>query len=320
MPAGGVPLPPPSTLLTDDEYVRIARVIMDASRATPDSHPSGKIRLTGGEPLLHPTLVPLVGRLSALTSGTVGITTNGITLHRHIDGLIAANLGSINVSLDTVDPAKFRDITRRDALPSLLKSLHKTREATAAASVSMKLNVVVMKGFNDGPEDFAAMLAFGKELDVDVRFIEYMPFNSNEWSEENKYVPMASMLAAITETPHGIAPLQATDHNDTSKWFKYTDSAASARRVGFIASMSTPFCSSCNRLRITADGSLKVCLFSNTEVSLRDVLRDGHGDGDLLHVVKGALGEKDWRWGGSTELEELRKRSAENRAMTAIGG
>ncbi|GMI19794.1 hypothetical protein TeGR_g14631 [Tetraparma gracilis] len=307
MPPSGVPLPPASAALTDSEYVRLASVVMACAGG------AGKIRLTGGEPTLHPTLVPLVASLAKLTSGTVGITTNGLVLHRSLPALLAAGLGSVNVSLDSVDRGKFRAMTRRDALPTLLKSLRLCREHTD----NIKVNCVVMRGFNDGPGDFEGMLRFGEELDVDVRFIEYMPFSDNGWDGESKYMPYSEMLSAISQTSYALSPLPPTDPHDTSKWHSHP---SSPRRVGFIASMSTPFCSSCNRLRITADGSLKVCLFSNSEVSLRDAMRDGVSDAELEAILRGALGGKERRWGGSGELEELRERSKGNRAMTAIGG
>lgn len=262
MPEEGVPLSPPRALLTTPEIVLLASVFV-AQGVT-------KIRLTGGEPTVRRDMVPLVQQLGALRAHGLRelcLTTNGLSLHRKLDALVAAGLTGVNLSLDTLDPWKFQLMTRRAGLPAVRKTMDRILALKrAGAGLTLKLNCVVMRGLND-----AEMLPFvelTRDQDVEVRFIEYMPFDGNKWSE-CKMFSYREMLARIRDRYPDLRTVQGRK-NDTSKTFEVPGFAG---KVGFITSMTHNFCATCNRLRITSDGNLKVCLFGNAEVSLRDMIR-----------------------------------------------
>jgi molybdenum cofactor biosynthesis protein A len=260
MPEEGVDLTPRSELLTSDEIVNIASTFVEAG--------VDKIRFTGGEPLVRPDAVEVIERIGELRASglkTIGMTTNAIVLQRKLPRLVDAGLNAVNISLDTLDPYKFQLITRRLGHDRVLKAIHACVDAGIPA---VKVNCVVMRGMND--EEILDFVRMTEHLPIEVRFIEYMPFDGNRW-ERQKMVSYAEMLDQINNEFPGFARRQ--DHpNDTSKTWQVPGFAG---RVGFITSMSNHFCFSCNRLRITADGNLKVCLFGASEVSLRDVMREG---------------------------------------------
>ncbi|KAL7532640.1 hypothetical protein ACHAWF_004197, partial [Thalassiosira exigua] len=348
MPPEGVPLSPPSHLLTDDEVLRLVRLFVKNGVT--------KVRLTGGEPLLRPNLASLVRSISdALPKdegdarndvGTVGITTNGLALSRQIDALVDAGLTGANVSLDTLRPDRFREITRRNGLDKVLRAIDDCRRAFRAkygdvrvvgpdgtGGSRVKINCVVMRGFNDDEVgDFARMADERFGGDVDVRFIEWMPFNDNGWNG-SKFFSYRDMMERISEG--GTTLVRAEDGpNDTTKWWRArrsrdVDGDAGRARVGFITSMSEHFCASCNRLRITADGKIKVCLFGSNEkeVSLRDILRRRNEDPEageeeeeeLARAVQAAVRRKTIALGGHGSAEGIAE-AADNRPMTLIGG
>ncbi|GMH99887.1 hypothetical protein TrVE_jg6087 [Triparma verrucosa] len=264
-----------------------------------------KIKLTGGEPLLHPTITSLLSDLSTLTP-SIGITTNGVLLSRHWPS-VSRYISSVNVSLDTVNPEKFNLLTRR-------KGLNRVMDAVKLASEShrVKVNCVVMRGFNDGVEDFEGILKFCEEAGVECRFIEWMPFSGNNF--DGKFVSMSEMKSKIALTGRSITPVE-TFKTDTTKWVE-----TEGGKVGFISSMSENFCEGCNRVRITCDGNLKVCLFDGTEVSLRDALRAGVSDTELGWIMDNALGRKHFKFAGAEDMHQLAERVKGNRPMTAIGG
>ena len=308
--------------------------------------PFPQVRLTGGEPLLRPNLVPLVRAISeALVAagrgdgGLVGITTNGIALARQVDNLVDAGLTGVNISLDTLRPDRFLEITRRRGLDRVIGAVDGALDAfrrrygrarlgpRGAGGSRVKINVVVMKGFNDDElGDFVRMVEDRFDGDVDIRFIEWMPFNDNGWNA-SRFLSYQDTMARIAAD--GL-PLERIGDgpNDTTKWWAVAGGGRA--RVGFITSMSEHFCASCNRLRITADGKIKVCLFSanEREVSLRDILRRGPGDGDegagardedLARVIAAAVRQKTFALGGHATAEDIAA-AADNRPMTLIGG
>lgn len=324
MPAEGVPLQPKDDLLTADE---IARLVNLFARAGVD-----KVRLTGGEPLLRADLPRIVESIAAVpTIRSVGVTTNGISLSRRLPELVDAGLTHVNVSLDTLCPTKFTEITRRKGHDRVLRAID---DAVALCRDegsplrSVKLNCVVMKGFNDDElTDFVQMSKHFAPLDV--RFIEWMPFQNNGWNKDRFY-SYRETLDRITSRSDGDGGLDLRrvpdGANDTTKWWRIDDGdddSSSYGRVGFITSMSEHFCGTCNRLRLTADGRVKACLFGteNGELSLRDVLRTpGSTEDDLVATVAAAVERKTFALGGHGDAQGIADDSDANRPMTLIGG
>lgn len=265
-----------------------------------------KIRLTGGEPTLRPDLVDITAGLSALPGvKAVGLTSNGLTLGRKLPALKDAGLSLLNISLDTLQPERFVAMTRRQGHDRVLRSIW---QAAELGFDPVKVNVVVMRGVND--DEVPAFVELTRSAPVNVRFIEYMPFDGNVWSDA-KMVPYRELLGAV-QARYG--ELQRCDdpRGEVAKNFKVPGFVGS---VSFITSMTKAFCSDCNRLRVMADGNLKVCLFGANEVSLRDAMREGATDADLRAIVSAAVDRKRAAHAGMFELA-----AAPNRAMVKIGG
>ncbi|KAL5354428.1 hypothetical protein ACLOAV_000517 [Pseudogymnoascus australis] len=270
MPEEGVPQSPPSHLLTTPEIVLLSELFV--------SQGVTKIRLTGGEPTVRKDIVSMmqqIGQLRGARAGREGLkdlclTTNGISLWRKLDSMAEAGLTGVNLSLDTLDPYQFQIMTRRKGFDAVQRSIDRIFEMNSlGAGIKLKINCVVMRGLND--REILDFVELGREKDIEVRFIEYMPFDGNKWSE-GKMLPFQEMLDRIKEKYPGVEKVQ--DHkNDTSKTYSVPGFVG---KFGFITSMTHNFCGTCNRLRITSDGNLKVCLFGNDEVSLRDILRDNN--------------------------------------------
>ncbi|XP_068414215.1 molybdenum cofactor biosynthesis protein 1 isoform X3 [Eschrichtius robustus] len=275
MPEDGVPLTPKADLLTTEEILTLARLFVKEG--------VDKIRLTGGEPLIRPDVVDIVAQLHQLEGlRTIGITTNGINLARLLPQLQKAGLSAINISLDTLVPAKFEFIVRRKGFRKVMEGIHKAIELGYSP---VKVNCVVMRGLNE--DELPDFVALTEGLPLDVRFIEYMPFDGNKWNFR-KMVSYKEMLDTLRQQWPELEKLPE-EESSTAKAFKIPGFRG---RVSFITSMSEHFCGTCNRLRITADGNLKVCLFGNSEVSLRDHLRAGASEEELLTVIGAAVGRK----------------------------
>lgn len=297
MPEGELDWTPGPQLLRDEEVIRLARLFVEEGGT--------KIRLTGGEPLLRPTIGELakeIGQIDGLE--TLAITTNGLLLPKKFDALQAAGLDLVNISLDTLREERFEEITRRKGFPLVLEAID---AAIERGYDPVKINCVVMRGIND--DELGDFVAWAADKPVEVRFIEFMPFDGNRW-DDTHLVPYAEMRERIEER----FPLESeTDGpHDTSKTFRVPGHQG---RVGFITSMTDPFCEGCNRLRITADGNIKVCLFGTAEVSLRDAMRQGGSDAELCEVINRAVGNKHARHAGKDALADM-----ENRPMVTIGG
>lgn len=339
MPEEGVPLSPASHLLTTPEISYLSALFV--------SQGVTKIRLTGGEPTIRKDIVPLmqsIGELRQKGLRELCLTTNGIALHRKLDSMAEAGLTGVNLSLDTLDPFQFQILTRRKGFEAVIKSIDRILEMNKlGAGIKLKINCVVMRGINE--REIIPFVEMGREKDIEVRFIEYMPFNGNKWSQ-GKMLSYKEMLAMIRAKYPMLYKVR--DHkNDTSKTFAVPSFAG---RIGFITSMTHNFCGSCNRLRITSDGSLKVCLFGNSEVSLRDLLREnnnmqpineeameamkrvemdrrqalpgstgslgyGQRERELLEIIGFAVKRKKEKHAGMGELENMK-----NRPMILIGG
>ncbi|KAJ7399795.1 Molybdenum cofactor biosynthesis protein 1 [Pitangus sulphuratus] len=275
MPEEGVKLTPKSELLTAQEIITLARLFVKEGVE--------KIRLTGGEPLIRPDVVDIVGQLYKLEGlKTIAVTTNGINLSRLLPRLKEAGLNAINISLDTLVPAKFEFIVRRKGFHKVMEGIHK---ATELGYRPVKVNCVVMRGLNE--DELLDFVDFTKDLPVDVRFIEYMPFDGNKWNFK-KMVSYKEMLDTIKQRWPELEKLPC-ESSSTAKSYKVPHFQG---QISFITSMSEHFCGSCNRLRITADGNLKVCLFGNSEVSLRDHLRSGASEEELVQIIGAAVGRK----------------------------
>mmetsp|Transcript_2842 Transcript_2842/g.9236 ORF Transcript_2842/g.9236 Transcript_2842/m.9236 type:complete len:333 (-) Transcript_2842:1313-2311(-) len=304
MPEDGVELAPRSALLTSEEIVRLARLFVRAGVT--------KIRLTGGEPTIRADLEDIVSALSDLRADgleDVAMTTNGIATHRRLGALRRAGLTRVNVSLDTLDDAKFATLTRR---PGGLR--HVRRSIARALELGfdpVKVNVVLMRGVND--DEMLDFVALTRDDAINVRFIEYMPFDGNRW-ETNKVVSYAEAKARI-EAAHPSVRRRASDLGDPSEVAKNFTIDGHAGAVSFVTSMTDHFCGGCNRLRVMADGNLKVCLFGNAEVSLRDAMRAGASEEELEDIVRAAVRRKKATHAGMSNLASM-----ENRSMIKIGG
>ncbi|RJE17449.1 Molybdenum cofactor biosynthesis protein [Aspergillus sclerotialis] len=338
MPEEGIQLSPPARLLTSPEIVYLSALFV--------SQGVDKIRLTGGEPTVRKDIVPLMKSIGELRSNglkEICLTTNGISLHRKLDDMVEAGLTGVNLSLDTLDPFQFQIMTRRKGFDAVMKSINRILEMNKmGAGIKLKVNCVVMRGVND--REIIPFVELGRESPIEVRFIEYMPFDGNKWNQQ-KMFSYQEMLAVIREKYPTLEKVQ--DHkNDTSKTYRVPGFEG---RVGFITSMTHNFCGTCNRLRITCDGNLKVCLFGNAEVSLRDIIRkENNGEPvddatmgklqllenaktaaqindeggvvnpreqELLDIIGMAVKRKKAKHAGMGELENMK-----NRPMILIGG
>jgi len=330
MPEQGVPLQKSSKLLTTEELLTLAQHF---------SHQGvTKFRLTGGEPTLRSDLLAIVDGLNQLQPQSIGMTTNGIALgggNGKLQALVQAGLTGLNLSLDTLDAAEFAALTRRPEsyLQRVLQCLEEAVDIANSNNDSdtnfvVKLNCVVMRGTNDHcVADFVRMSANYPGLQV--RFIEYMPFSDNGWNWD-KCVPYRELLQRLRDDDNiELKPLPADDPHDTTKWFTYdapgannnSSNNSNSNKIGFITSMSHHFCGTCNRLRLTADGQIKVCLFDgSTEVSLRDALRAGCSPAELNKLIHAAVQTKHAALGGHKDPADIMRDAANNRPMTLIGG
>lgn len=268
--AEGVQLSPPDHLLTTPEIVYLSTLFV--------SQGVTKIRLTGGEPTVRRDIVPLMNKLGLLRSSGLRemcLTTNGISLRHKLEPMLEAGLTGVNLSLDTLDEFQYQIMTRRKGFGAVMKSIDQILAMNkAGAGVKLKVNCVVMRGLNE--QEITSFVELTKEKDLEVRFIEYMPFGGNKWNR-GKMVTYKEMLDRIRTVYPGIHEVSG-HRNDTSRTFRIPGFAG---KVGFITSMTDDFCATCNRLRVTSDGNLKVCLHGNAEVSLRDIIRQGN-DGKPL--------------------------------------
>jgi cyclic pyranopterin phosphate synthase len=300
MPAEGMNWLPRAELLTFEEIERIARLMVDRFGFT-------SIRLTGGEPTVRARLPLLVKRLAALDVD-LSLTTNATSLGLIAHDLAAAGLRRVNISLDSLRRDRIIDLTRRDCLEQVLDGI----DAALDAGLSpVKVNAVLVRGVNDDEViDFAR---FGRDRGVDVRFIEFMPLDaSGEWSAD-KVVSRDEIVAAIDAVyPVEIEGAGDDDGPEPAETFRYRDGGGV---FGIIASVTKAFCGSCDRVRLTADGQLRSCLFALDETDLRAVLRGGGSDDDLAATVTGCVAGK---WAGHmvNDVQFIRPR----RSMSQIGG
>jgi len=299
MPAEGLEWLGRDEVLSFEEIGRIVRVLADMG--------VDEIRLTGGEPLVRREL-PLLVRMLAETPGVrdLSLTTNGILLDRLAAPLVEAGLRRINVSLDSLSHVRFAEITRRDALDRVLRGLEEAERYPELRPI--KVNCVAIRGFTE--EEIPALAELARKKPYVVRFIEFMPLDADEgWREEE--VLTGGEIRALIEERWPLVEVPAKP-SSTAKRFRFADGAG---EIGFVNPVSEPFCSSCDRIRLTADGQLRTCLFSRREWDLKKPLRAGASDGELADLLRWAVRHK-----------ELKHRINEpgfvraSRSMSQIGG
>jgi cyclic pyranopterin phosphate synthase len=298
MSEDGMTFLPRSALLSIEEIVRVARVAKGLGVTS--------IRLTGGEPLVRKGLPDLVAGLAAIGFEDLALTTNGMRLAGMADILAAAGLRRVNISCDSLRADRFESIRRRGDLDTVLGAM----EAAEAAGLSpLKVNVVLLRGQND--DEIIDFAAFARDTGRIVRFIEFMPLDADGSWDRSQLVPGREVYERIS----AVWPLEpAGDHRGPApaERFRFRDGGG---EVGLVSSVSQPFCGNCNRLRLTADGAIRNCLFSDDEHAVRDLLRGGGTDGELARVFRRAV------WGklpghGINEPGFLRP----VRSMSMIGG
>jgi len=296
MPEEGMTWLPKSEVLTFEELERVARVLVE-------QHGIESIRLTGGEPTVRAHLPVLVAKLAALPVD-LALTTNGATLRSVAPGLADAGLRRVNVSLDSLRPERFAELTRRDQLDDVLAGID---AALAAGLAPVKVNVVVVRGVND--DEVVDMARYGRERGVTVRFIEWMPLDGGDaWSNE-QVVTQAELVERIAT----VFPVESVQRgSEPAERFRYVDGAG---EVGVIPSVTRPFCEQCDRIRLTADGQLRSCLFSLEDHDLRTILRSGGTDADLSDAVEACVGAK-WAGHAINQVHFVKPR----RSMSQIGG
>ncbi|MES2649156.1 MAG: GTP 3',8-cyclase MoaA [Bacteroidota bacterium] len=298
MPNEDYDAPPAASLMQTDEIDAIVKVFARLGVT--------KIRLTGGEPLVRNDAGKVIEALSKYDL-QLAITTNGIRLHEFLPSLKQAGIQSLNISLDTLDARKFEMITKRKQFDRVWQNI----ELMLANNMHVKLNVVVMKGINDS--EITNFIALTKDLPLHVRFIEFMPFDGNNWKSD-KVFGWQQILNTVSAQfdYYSLQPQQ----NDTAKSYQVYNHAGT---FAIISTMTAPFCSTCNRMRLTADGKMKNCLFSTTEVDLLTSLRRGE---DIEPIIRQCILDKAEATGGQFKgiVDNIDASQIHNRSMIAIGG
>ncbi|MFY9781971.1 MAG: GTP 3',8-cyclase MoaA [Acidimicrobiales bacterium] len=297
MPEVGMTFQPRSALLSFDEIVRVAEVASSLGVTS--------LRLTGGEPLVRRDVPTLVSRLSAIGFNDLSMTTNGMLLSPLVPALVQAGLKRVNISCDSLRPERFNSIRRRGDLATVLAAM----DAVESGGLTpLKVNVVILRGVNDDEVlDFAS---FARETGRVVRFIEFMPLDAQGKWDKDQLVPGREIYERIAAT----WPLDAINLSSSApaERFRFTDGRG---EIGLISSVSEPFCGTCNRLRVTADGAIRNCLFSDDELSVRDLMRGGGVDHDVALMLRRSVWAK---FPGHAINEPDFLRPA--RSMSMIGG
>lgn len=277
MPAEDVVFMDRQDLLTFEEIERFVRLVVPLGIT--------ELRLTGGEPLVRRDLAHLVGMLSAVPGITdIGLTTNGILLADQAETLYAAGLRRINISLDALDPVKFKKFTRREGYEQVRAGI---AAAQRVGFDPIKINAVSVRGMTE--DEIVPFGHFARETGIEVRFIEYMPLDADNAWERDKVLYAQEIVDKLSAEVLPLIPAGDQDPNAPASDFVFADGVG---RIGFISSISQPFCMSCNRLRITADGKLRNCLFSMEETDLRSLLRGGAPDEQIWTAVRDSVAAK----------------------------
>jgi cyclic pyranopterin phosphate synthase len=296
MPAEGLPWLPSEQLLSDAELLRLVSLLV--------AQGIGEVRLTGGEPLLRPGIVDLVRELSGLAV-PLSLTTNGVSLPKLARPLRDAGLQRVNISLDTLQRSRFIDLTRRDRLADVLAGV---TAAVQAGLAPVKINTVLVRGVND--DEAVDLLAWALQEQVSLRFIERMPLDPQHSWSPGEVISGAEVRAQLSQR-WSLTPVGHDGPDPATLW--WVDGGPAT--VGTVDSVSAPFCSACDRLRLTSDGALRTCLFARGETDLRGPLRAGATDSELAEIISNAVLGKTWAHGigepGFTQPD---------RPMSAIGG
>jgi cyclic pyranopterin phosphate synthase len=301
MPADGIALSPKASLMTAEEILSIAKTFVENG--------VDKIRLTGGEPLLRKDFPEIISKLATL-GVSLSITTNGILIDRHIEVLKEFKVKKINLSLDTLVSSKFHSVTLRNQFEKVIDNLH----LLLNNDFQVKVNVVLMKGFNEN--EIIDFINLTRTLPISIRFIEFMPFAGNAW-DRSKMVSQNEILDEVKNafSEEEIQKLE-DEKNFTARTYQIKGFLGD---FGIISSITNPFCDSCNRIRLTANGKIKNCLFSNSETDLLTPFRNGESIEDL--ISQSIKNKKKVRAGMNTisEMDDPAKHF-DNRSMIAIGG
>jgi GTP 3',8-cyclase len=278
MPAEGLEWLRRDEILTFEEIARLAGVLAQLGVE--------EVRLTGGEPLVRRDLPVLVGLLAQIDEvRDLSLTTNGILLDRLAGPLVAAGLQRINVSLDSLNHVRFAEITRRDALDAVLRGLEEAERYPQLSPI--KVNCVAVKGFTE--TEVPALADLARRKPYVVRFIEFMPLDADEaWREDD--VLTGAEIRALVEQRYGPLVEVPAKASSTARRFRFADGVG---ELGFVNPVSEPFCSSCDRIRVTADGQLRTCLFSRREWDLKTPMRDGASDDELIRLIRFAVQHKE---------------------------
>jgi len=300
MPESGVLLTPRAQLMTAIEIIDIAKVFVNNG--------VDKIRLTGGEPLLRKDFPDILKALSKLPI-ELSLTTNAILVDRHIETFKSCHLKTINVSLDTLQPDKFDAITKRNQFDKAFSNI----QLLLDDGFNVKVNVVLLKGFNE--DEIIDFINFTKDKSITIRFIEFMPFDGNRW-DKSKLVSYEEVLNVV-KSQFSDSQLVAlpNEENFTARNFKIKGYKG---EFGIISSVTNPFCDSCNRIRLTANGKLKNCLFSNSE---SDLLTDYRAGKSIEPLIKAAISKKKAVRSGMNSMKDFENmENHDNRSMITIGG
>lgn len=289
---------PQSKLMSKDEIISLGETFIRLGVK--------KIRLTGGEPLVRKEFPEILERLS-LHDVELTLTTNGVLIHKHIESMKMAGIRSVNVSLDTLNREKFLKLTRRDQLDQVWENI----QLLLQEGFRVKINAVALHGLIE--DEICDFVALTEKLPLHIRFIEFMPFAGNHW-ESKKVITAATMLDVVKQK----FPIEKlVDHkNDTAKKYKVPDFAGT---FAFITTMSENFCAGCNRIRLTADGKIKNCLFGKEELDILGALRKGENVEELIRL---SISKKHKALGGQFDPDYLKANPdvIENRSMIKIGG
>ncbi len=298
MPAHGMKFAPRDELLTDEELLRVVRAAAQVGFS--------RLRLTGGEPTVRPNIVDLVRAMAEMPGvEDISMTTNGLLLERLAHDLAAAGLKRINISLDTLDPQRYRLMTRGGRIEKVFAGI---AAAEDAGLTPIKLNAVVVRGYND--DEVPALAGLTLERPWQVRFIEVMPLEGVAEVHDTGLVTSAETRARIEAVYGPLEPIEAP-LSDPARVYRI---AGAKGTIGFISPVSEPFCAFCNRIRLTADGKLRLCLLRSDEVDIRELVRSGASDEALMERIRAAVWRKPWGHG----LREGDRRTG--RGMSQIGG
>ncbi len=301
MPEQNVQFGPKEEVLSFEEIERVVRIAVDLGVR--------KIRLTGGEPLLRKNLPHLVRSLCAISGiEDIALTTNGVLLAQQAEALYGAGLRRLNVHLDTLDRDRFRQITRRDDLDKVLDGI---QVALKIGFGPIKINAVALKGITE--PDVVPLVQYGRENGIEVRFIEFMPLDAQGIWDSGKVLRADDMIGVLSREISPLIEIPDNDPRAPATDYRFADGIGT---VGFVASVSRPFCMNCNRLRLTADGKLRYCLFAIDETDVKGLLRNGGSDSEIEETIRANVAAK---WIGH-QINNTVKFVPPPRPMYAIGG